>query len=228
MRIPKAKYITAVLLAIASFALQQARADFVSLLNVGNTSDPGISGYPGPYAKMDVHLDSSTMATITFTSLTNNGNIYLMGGAQGTDLNVNGTATASVFNFSQAGQTGFSAPSEVGQGPGTVDGFGDFNLTIDYHDGFKNAFNSVRFTLTATGSTTWSSAANVLAFNDDGYDAAAHIYVTEFPALQSNDAIATGFGAENAAGTVPDAGATAMLLGMALTAVGAVRRFAIS
>jgi hypothetical protein len=62
MRIPKAKYITAVLLAIASFALQQAKGDFISFLNVGNTSDPGISGFPGPYGTVTVHLDSSTMA----------------------------------------------------------------------------------------------------------------------------------------------------------------------
>jgi hypothetical protein len=122
------------------------------------------------------------VATITFSSLTNNGNIYLLGGAQGTDLNVNGTATASGFTFSQTGQTGFTAPSQVGQGPGTVDGFGIFNLTIDYFNGFKNAFNSVTFSLTATGGTTWSSAANVLAFNNDGFDAAAHIFVTPFPA----------------------------------------------
>jgi len=225
MRIPKAKYITAVLLAFAGFAFQQAKADFMSKLNVPNDA---ISPFTGPYGFVDIKLVDSTTATVMFTSNVVGGNIYLFGGAQGTDLNINGTATASGFTFSQAGQTGgFLAPSEVNQGSGQVDGHGNFNLTIDYFDGFAHAFNNVTFTLTATGGTTWASASNVLAPNGDGFDAAAHIFVTSFPAVKGHGAKATGFAGENGAG-VPDGGRTAMLLGMALTALGAVRRFLIS
>jgi hypothetical protein len=190
----RTKYLSAVLIAIAGLGLLQAKADtFSSELTVGNDA---ISPFPGPYANVLVTLTSPTTATVKFTSLTNSGKIYLMGGAQGTDLNINGTATASGFTFSQAGQTGFSTPSETGQGSGTVDGFGGFNLTIDYFNGFKHAFNDVQFTLTATGTTTWASAASVLTPNSSGFDAAAHIFVTSSPAVESNGAIATGFAAE--------------------------------
>ena len=48
--------------------------------------------------------------------------------------------------------------------------------------------------LNASG--TWASAADVLAPNADGFDAAAHIFVTSSPANASNGAIVTGFAAE--------------------------------
>jgi hypothetical protein len=74
----KIKYIMPVLIAVACFGLQQAKADTFSFnLGVGN---PAISGYPGPYASVTVNRTNSTNATITFTSLTAAGNIYLMGG----------------------------------------------------------------------------------------------------------------------------------------------------
>ena len=59
-----------------------------------------------------------------------------------------------------------------------------------------------------------------------GLLAAAHIFVTTFPANASNDAINTGFAAGNGTSTsVPDGGATVMLLGAGLSALGMVRRF---
>ena len=217
------KFPAILLLTMVVFGVQQANANFMSSLNVPNSA---ISPFTGPYGFVNITLVNSTTAAVTFTSNTVGGNIYLLGGAQGTDLNVNGTATASDFMFSQAGQTGgFTAPSEVGQGSGNVDGHGTFNLTIDYFDGFKHAFNSVDFTLTATGGTTWASDSDVLAPNADGFDAAAHIFVTSAPAVQSNGAIATGFAGEVPPNNVPDNGATAMFMGLGLTALGLVRRF---
>ncbi len=65
-----------------------ASADSVFNLDTGNSA---ISGYTGPYASVDVNLTSATMATITFTSLTNSGNIYLMGGGGSVGVNVNAT-----------------------------------------------------------------------------------------------------------------------------------------
>ena len=103
-----------------------------------------------------------------------------------------------------------------------MDGHGDYTLTIDYFDGFKHAFDSVEFTLNATGGTTWGSASDVLTLNADGFDAAAHIFVTSAPAVQSNGAIATGFAGERP-GTVPDGGATVALLGLGLTGVAGLR-----
>jgi len=53
-----------------------SKADTFSFnLGVGN---PAISGYPGPYVSVTVNRTNSTHATITFTSLTAAGNIYLM------------------------------------------------------------------------------------------------------------------------------------------------------
>ena len=211
------------------FTLQSAKATvitFPSVLNVGNSA---ISGFPAPYGTVNVVLDTSTTATVTFTSNTSGNPAYLFGGAQGTDLNVNASSfTATGFSWTQTG-TGFSTPKLAnggGIGSGQVDGLGDFNLTIDYFDGFKLAFSSVEFTLTNTSGTTWASASDVLFTNANGFDAAAHVFVTDNTSGidQGNGAIATGFAGE-APGPfhVPDGGATACLLGLGLAGLGGIR-----
>ena len=88
--------IAALLIAVASVGLQQAKADTFSFnLGVGN---PAISGYPGPYVSVTVNRTNSTHATITFTSLTAAGNIYLMGDGSSVAVNVNATSwTVSAF-----------------------------------------------------------------------------------------------------------------------------------
>ena len=53
--------------------------------------------------------------------------------------------------------------------------------------------------------------------------AAAHIFVTKLPVKSINGALATGFAANG--GQVPDGGTTVMLLGVALGALGVVRRY---
>ena len=76
-----------------------------------------------------------------------------------------------------------------------------------------------------------ADAAHVLALNGpNGSLAAAHIFVTNFPANQQNGAIITGFAAGNGVGinplgSVPDGGTTVMLLGAALGALGMARRY---
>ena len=211
MRTPKAKCITAVLLAVAGFALQQARADVMSILNVGNPDLTGGGNNP-PYGTVTVSLSGNT-ATITFTAAAS----YLFGGVNAVDVNVNGAFTLGTITDNGAGTF-----SQDMSGMSNVDGFGDFNLRLNDTDGFGDAASIVSFTITGS----WANAASVLAFNSGGgnggpSDAAAHI----FPL----DGSKTGFAAETGPFTnVPDGGATAMLLGMALTAVGALRRFAIS
>ena len=215
----KIKYIAAVLIAIAGFGLQQADA-FTSQLNVGNTA---ISGFTGPYGTVTITLVNSTTATVTFTSNTVAGDIYLFGDGGSVALNVNATTfSVSGITGTNAG-TGFSPGPFTNAGAGVEDGFGSFNLTINSFDGFTHSSDSISFTLTNT-SGTWASAADVLAFNAAGFDAAAHIFVTSAPANASNGAIATGFAAESAGG-VPDGGTTVMLLGAALGALGMARRF---
>jgi hypothetical protein len=217
----KLKYILPVLIAIACFGLQKARADFIFTLNTANIA------VPGPYAQVDVHLVNTTHATITFTSLTKSGKIYLFAG-QGSSavaVNVNAAAggwTLGAITGSNAG-TGFTPGPFGNGGSGNMDGFGSFNQGISSFDGFTHSSDTISFSLTNT-SGTWASANSVLKGNNKGNLAAAHIFVTASPANASNGASVTGF-ASGVGARVPDGGATVMLLGTALGALGMARRF---
>jgi len=223
----KIKYIAAVLIAIAGLGLQQAKADVCSFnLTTGNAA---ISGFSGPYAHVVINLTSSNTATVTFTSLTNSGNIYLMGDGSSVALNVNAaTFAASGITGTNSG-TGFTPGGWTAQfGSQNVDGWGHFNFTINSFDGFTHSSDNITFTLTNT-SGTWASCMDVLALNDHGQLAASHIFVTLFPANGANGAIATGFAAGSGpAVPAPDGGTTVMLLGAALGALGMARRFLMS
>ena len=220
----KIKYIAALLIAVACVGLQQAKADLISFnLSVGNSA---ISGYTGPYASVTVNRTSSMTATITFTSLTNSGNIYLMGDGSSVAVNVNATSwTLGTITGSNAG-AGFSPGPYSNSGSRQVDGFGVLNQTITSFDGFTHSSSTIAFSLTNT-SGKWASANQVLIANASGVFAAAHIFVTSYPASTKNSALATGFAA-NTGAQVPDGGATVMLLGAALGALGMVRRFIMS
>ena len=221
----KIKYIAAVLIAIAGLGLQQAKADFIFQLTVPNS---GLSGFPGPYATVDVHLTDPTHATISFTSLTSGTNIYLFGGVNAVDVNVNATSwTIGTFVATNAG-TGFTPGPLSDGGSGTVDGFGVLNQTVNSFDGFTHASDFISFTLTNT-SGTWASDTTVLVANNQGVFGAAHIFVTTTigGVNASNSALVTGFAA-NGGSTVPDGGTTVMLLGAALGALGMARRFLMS
>ena len=227
----KIKYIASIVIAIAGLGLQQAKADtFAFDLGIGNVA---IAGFPGPYAHVVVDRTSATTATITFTSLTNSGNIYLMGDGGTVGVNVNATSwTLGAITGSNSG-TGFVQGGPNGQaqftngGAGNLDGFGSFNQTINSFDGFTHTSSTVSFALTNTSATSlWTSASLVLTGNAGGNLAGAHIFVTTSPANASNSALATGFATNG--GTppgVPDGGATVMLLGTALGALGMARRF---
>jgi len=217
----KIRCFAALLIAVASVGLQQAKADTFSFnLGVGN---PAISGYPGPYVSVTVNRTNSTHATITFTSLTAAGNVYLMGDGSSVAVNVNATSwILSNITGSNSG-TGFTPGPYSNGGSGNVDGFGVFNLKINSFDGFGHSSSTIGLALTNT-SGTWANAAAVLAANSGGSLAAAHIFVTVSPANAANGALNTGFAANG--GQVPDGGATVMLLGVALGALGIVRRYA--
>ena len=218
----KIKYIAAVLIALVGLGLQQAKADvFTSSLNVGNTA---ISGFASPYGTVTITTNGTNQATVTFTSNSAAGNIYLFGDGHSVDLNVSvSTFSVSGITGTNAG-TGFTPGGYTLEGAGNVDGFGNFNLRIKSFDGFSHSADSITFTLTNT-SGVWGSAASVLAFNANGFDAAAHIFVTSSPANASNSALATGFAGEGTQGHIPDGGTTVMLLGAALGALGMARRF---
>jgi len=203
-----------------AFTVQPAKADTISFnLSIGNAA---ISGYPGPYASVLVNRTDSTHATITFTSLTNALNIYLLGDGSTVGVNVNATTfTLGGISGSNAG-TGFTPGPYSQAAAGNVDGLGTFNGIVDSFDGFTHSSDMVSFTLTDI-SGSWAKAAAVLAANNQGFLAEAHIFVTSSPANASNGAVATGF-AGNGTGTVPDGGSTVLLLGAALSVIGLVRR----
>jgi len=213
------KYIALVGVLCAAFTI--AKADTIFTLTVPNGA---LSPFTGPYATVDVHLVDSTHATITFTSLTNSGNIYLFGDGGSVDVNVNATSfSLGTITGSNAG-TGFTPGPWSDGGSGNVDGFGVLNQTINSFDGFTHSSDTISFGLTDL-SGTWASDAVVLTPNAGGTEAAAHIFVTSSPANGQNGAIVTGFAANGGATHVPDGGATAMLFGAALSGLALVRRF---
>lgn len=197
----KIKYIAVVLMAIAGFGLQQAKADFVSTLNVGP------NGTSGNFGTVTVSLAGQT-ATITFQSNTSLDYHFIDSNAAAVNVN------ASSFTFAILNDTAFK---DFTQGD-NVNGFGTFNLVVNNNDGWAQRVDTISFTVTNTSGVLWNSASDVLEFNSDGFDAAAHV-ATQGGSL-------TFFVAENAGGTVvPDGGTTVMLLGVALGALGMARRF---
>jgi hypothetical protein len=148
-------------------ALQVSADSTTITLSNPNTA---ISCCTGPYATVTIDRTSTTTANVTFTSLTNGGYIYLMGDGGTADLNVNGTYTLGTVSESNP-LTGFSGGSFKDNTPGTVDGFGSFNLSLNNNGGFTDSATTVSFTLTNT-SGTWSSASDVLSPNTGGSDAA--------------------------------------------------------
>jgi VPDSG-CTERM motif len=209
------KYIAAVLIALVGLGIQQAKATTTYTLSQGN---PAISGYPQPYGSVSVNLVGN-VATITFTAAAHDGFQYLFGDGGSVAVNVNGSFTLN--SITGTNLPGFGPTTYSNGGVGNEDGFGSFNLTIDSSDGYTESSNSI--TLTLTGS--WANDASVLTANSNGFFVAAHIFVAAFPADPKAGALATGFAADGGGQGVPDGGATVMLLGVALGALGVVRRY---
>ena len=216
----KLKCIAPVLIAIACFGLQQAKATTTYDLTQGNSA---ISGFPAPYGSVAVNLNAAgTVATITFTAAHTGAFQYLFGDGSSAAVNVNGAFTLNSITGTQL--PGFGPTTYSNGGAGQVDGWGQFSLTINSNDGYTSSSNSITLTLTKT-SGTWSSDADVLTANARGAFVAAHIFVAAFPADPNAGALTTGFASNGGAVNTPDGGTTVMLLGVALGALGMARRF---
>jgi hypothetical protein len=220
----RAMMVLPLVLGFLTLAPNPAAADTIGFdLNIANS---GIfPPYSGPYAHVDVNRTSSTTATITFTSLTSGGNIFLMAGNGAVAVNVNATSwTLGTITGSNSG-SGFMPPGPFSDGgSNNEDGFGKFNQTIDAFDGFQHSSTTISFTLTDT-SGTWSSASQVLidntpppgTLNPGGSRAAIHGFVTQAPPNFSNGVLTTGYATEG-----PTTNVTPEPSSLALGAVGLV------
>ena len=200
------KYATLIGAVCAAFAMQSAKADtFTSSLDFGNDA---IAGFlqPGEQFGTVTVVVTGTTAEITFSANT-------AGGFEFIDTSAAAVNLASGIDPSTATIV-TDAEFKAFDGPKNVNGFGVFNLTVNNLDGSGSPVDTIVFDVTVASGT---SAADVLALNATGFDAAAHISV--------NGGVATGFAGEAPGGRVPDSGTTAMLLGTALAGLGVVRRY---
>jgi hypothetical protein len=106
-----------------------------------------------------VDRTSSTMADVTFTSLTDaSGYTYLFRSQNAAAVQVNAT-TFTVTNITAANSLGnppFTGPSASNGGAtGSLNGYGKFNAWITLFDGFMASADDIAFTLTDT-SGTWA------------------------------------------------------------------------
>lgn len=154
-------------------------------------ANSAVSGYPSPYGTVDVNLTSPTVASITFTSNTTGGYQYFFFGNGSVAANANGSATLSnITGDSLNGNPPSNGSLYSDGGARTEDGFGLFSNSVDTFDGFQDRSTTISFDLTL-GSGSWSSAADVLAYNPNGYRLAAHVGVCS--ATNCTGFITTGF-----------------------------------
>jgi VPDSG-CTERM motif len=223
----KLKYIAPILIAVACLGLQQAKADTTYTLSSPNTA---VSAYPAPYGTVTVHLTDSTHATVTFNAASSGGYSYLFidGGAAAVNVRATSWTITTIASVTPATGGFVAQPAGWPQsgGSGNEDGFGVFNQTVNGFDGTDHAMSQISFTLTNT-SGTWNNSNVVLIANSQFAFAAAHIVVFNSNNVTNGAQLATGFVATGG-GIVPDGGTTVMLLGVALGALGMVRRYLVS
>jgi hypothetical protein len=149
-------------------------------LGIGNAAISGYyPTYPDPFGTVEVSLVDATHATITFTSTGLSGDYwYAFGDNSVADMNLAAGATAA-YNAASSTEAPWATTPDDGSftydGSAQVDGFGTFNSTWDRFDGFGYALSVISFDVTTTGS--FSSDADVLTPNGDGYSVAAHIFI---------------------------------------------------
>ena len=215
------KLITATAL-LSTFGALSALADIQTItINTANTGLDTSAGTccTGPYATVTINRSSATSATISFDSLTNGGFTYLIGSQNGAGVNVHGAFSVSGITGSNS-LSGFSfnAASDLSNGGASnMDGFGNFNETIAFFDGFAHTATHLQFTLTATGTNSWATAAAVLTPNANGREVVYHGFSCAVTCTGAGSATSTGFASNGNGTTVPEPtslGLSALLVGL--------------
>jgi VPDSG-CTERM motif len=167
------------------------------------------SAYTGPYGTVSVVLDTSSMATITFTS--ENGYLFVDGSSDAVNVNATSFGASIISDNAPGGLSSFDQFTS-----GNVSEWGNFNLILDQNNTSPSDRASIISFSVTDNSGTWSSAADVLDANNDGSTVAAHIIVP--------GGAFTGYASDGStSNNVPDGGNTALLLGAALSAIGVIR-----
>jgi hypothetical protein len=179
-----------------------ANADAV-LITVPNA---GLSGSPGPYATVTYvlnggNIDVTVQMTAGFTAFgQGNGNNGIFG------FNIVGSTTG--LNI-----TGLPAGWSFNAGGGQMDGFGNFDVTLDCCN--PPGVTSFSFTVSRTGG--FSSASDLFEANSNGAHFAIHIAPT--------NGNPTGFAADGGTSTPEPASMLLLGTGLVTLAAGLRRRF---
>ncbi len=212
----------AVMLVAFALSATSAKADQVVYdITVPNVA---LGSLTPPYATVTVNLTSATTATITFTSLISNGDLFLMASNSAAGVNVNADSwTIGSFSASNTAPTGSFTPGPLSDGGSqNVSSFGEINQTVDSFDGFHHSSTEISFVLTNTGGT-WASASDVLIANDDGFLAEIHGFVCE--AADCTSVIVTGYAGNGEPNNpVPEPASIALFGSGLMTLAGMIRR----
>lgn len=193
-----------------------ARADDASFtIDVPNS---GLSGTPGPYATVDLHLNGSGGIVVTVTMESAFGMFGHGEGGGAFGFNVDGTSLPAGFAVSapvaNAGYTG--AGLSVDLGGGQMDGFGNFDVTIQ--DGTPgDGLTSMTFTVTSTAG--FGSVYDIVDTSCGSEFCGAHFVVHVAP----TNGNPTGFAGDSGSTPVPEP-ATLTLLGTGLLGLGGLIR----
>ena len=152
--------VAAISLSLVPLASADSCSGFSSTLNISDSQGTG------PFGDVCVTLSNQT-ATITFTAAS--GFEFL--GVNMADVNINSASFTTGTTITESPHPGLASFG----GPGNVNGFGVLNETINNFDGAHDFETMVSFTITNTSLTAWTTAADVLALNAKGFDAAAHV-----------------------------------------------------
>jgi len=209
----KLKYIAPMLIALVGLGLQQAKADTFNF-----TSDH-CSGGCGPQTSFGTVTLTQVGSDVNVTVSLLNGNQWVQTGA-GNDsyflFDNAGITLANITNVVMAGNPGGPTIGVVG---GHADGTGDWMWAIacaSCPQGGTGAFG---------GSLTFTVTNTTLAAMETGHfvsGVGTELFVAD---ILSGTNGRTGDVDVNTTGAIPDGGATVMLLGVALGALGMVRRY---